>query len=48
MDGVVFTQIGDYDLNGVVIGSVKTFYFTPVYAKFIRLVIKQGTPNIKF
>lgn len=30
------------------VGSVKTFYFKPVYAKSIRLVVRQGTPNIKF
>jgi hypothetical protein len=48
MDGRSFTSIGDFSLNGVIIGSVKTFYFKPVYAKFIRIVVKQGTPNIKF
>lgn len=48
LDGSQFIQMGSFSLSGVIIGSVKTFYFTPVYAKYIRIVVKKGTPNIKF
>lgn len=48
MDGSSFTEIGSFSLSGVAVGTVKTFYFAPVYAQFIRIVAQSGTPNIKF
>jgi len=47
LDGTAFTAIGDYSLSNSTIDSTVTFYFKAVYAKFIRLVVKQGTPNIR-
>jgi hypothetical protein len=47
-DGTSFTQIGSFSLNGVAVGTVKTFYFSPVEAQYIRIVAQSGTPNIKF
>ena len=48
LDGSQFIQMGSFSLSGAIIGAVKTIYFTPVYAKYIRIVVKKGTPNIKF
>ena len=47
MDGQNYIQIGEYSLSASAINSIVTFYFKPVYAKFIRLVVKKGTPNIR-
>jgi hypothetical protein len=46
MDGTSFTEIGSFSLVGV--STVKTYYFSPVYAQYIRIVAQSGTPNIKF
>jgi hypothetical protein len=46
-DGVSFTENGRYSLAGVAVGTVKTFYITPVEAQFIRIVAQSGTPHIK-
>lgn len=46
-DGVSFTENGKYSLAGVAVGTVKTFYITPVEAQFIRIVAQSGTPHIK-
>lgn len=48
MDGKTFLKIDDFSFNSVVIGAVSTFYFKPVYAQAIRIVVKEGTPNIRF
>ncbi len=48
MDGSSFTDMGGFSLSGVSVGTVKTFYFAPVYAQYIRIVSQSGTPNIKF
>jgi len=47
MDGQSYIQIGEFSMKDSVINSIITFYFKPVYAKFIRLVVKKGTPNIR-
>ena len=47
-NGKEFTKIKDFKLEDATVGSVKTFYFYPVYAKYIRIVVIEGTPNIKF
>lgn len=31
--------MGTFSLEGVAIGTVKTFYFMPVYAQYIRIVV---------
>lgn len=36
--------MGKKTINGV----VQTFYFTPVFARSIRIVVIEGIPNIKF
>ncbi len=46
-NGKTYKRINDYTLSDIVIGSVRTIYFVPVYAKTIRLVVKTGKPNIK-
>lgn len=48
IDGNTYQTIDLYQLDQCVAGSVKTYYFKPVYAKSIRIVVKEGTPNIKF
>ena len=48
LDGNRYQDIDDFQMGQYFVGSVKTFYFKPVYAKSIRLVVRQGTPNIKF
>jgi hypothetical protein len=47
MDGQNYILIGEFTLAESAINSIITFYFKPVYAKFIRLVVKKGTPNIR-
>jgi hypothetical protein len=47
MDGQSYTKIDDFKLSASAINSIVTFYFKPVYAKYIRLVVKKGTPNIR-
>lgn len=47
-DGSTWTEIGSFSLSGVAVDRVKTYYFAPVYARFIRIVVQSGTPNIKF
>ena len=48
MDGYSYQTVDVFRLHKCVVGSVKTFYFKPVEARFIRIVVKNGTPNIKF
>lgn len=40
LDGQNFLKVDDFSFSSVVIGTVSTFYFKPVYAQFIRLVVK--------
>ena len=40
MDGKNFVKVQDFTFKSTVIGSISTFYFKPVYAKFIRIVVK--------
>lgn len=40
MDGQNFLKVDDFSFRNVAIGTVSTFYFKPVYAQFIRLVVK--------
>ena len=47
MDGQNYILIGEFTMADSAINSIITFYFKPVYAKFIRLVVKKGTPNIR-
>ena len=47
MDGTNFLKIDDFSFSSVVVGSISTFYFKPVYGQYIRLVVKEGTPNIR-
>lgn len=47
MDGKNFISVQDFSFESVVVGSIVTFYFKPVYAKAIRLVVTDGTPNIR-
>jgi hypothetical protein len=47
MDGSNFLKIDDFSLSSIVVGSISTFYFKPVYGQYIRLVVKEGTPNIR-
>ena len=48
MDGQSFQTVDVFRLHKCVTGSIKTFYFKPIEARFIRLVARKGTPNIKF
>jgi hypothetical protein len=47
MDGVNFIKVQDFSFDTVVANAILTFYFKPVYASHIRLVVKEGTPNIR-
>lgn len=47
MDGKRFIAVQDFTFDSIVIGSVTTFYFKAVEAKYIRLVVREGTPNIR-
>jgi hypothetical protein len=47
MDGQSYFQIGEFSMADTAINSIITFYFKPVNAKFIRLVVKKGIPNIR-
>lgn len=35
-------------MKSITIGAISTYYFKAAYAKFIRLVVLEGTPNIRF
>lgn len=48
LDGKNFITIGDFSLQGIFLNVATTFYFKPVDAYFIRIVVKEGVPNIKF
>ena len=48
MNGQSYTRVQDFTCQNIAIGSISTFYFKPVYARFIRIVVKSGTPNIRF
>jgi hypothetical protein len=48
MDGFFYTKIQEFSISSITIGAISTFYFKAVHAKFIRLVVKEGTPNIRF
>ena len=48
MDGKNFIRVQDFYINDITAGSISTFYFKPVYARAIRIVVKKGTPNIRF
>ena len=48
MNGKNFIKVQDFSFESTVIGSISTFYFKPVEARFIRIVVKSGTPNIRF
>jgi hypothetical protein len=47
MDGHNYIKINDFSFSSVVIGTITTFRFKPVYALSIRLVVQQGIPNIR-
>lgn len=47
-DGKYFRTVSEYSLKYKESGVVETFYFTPVYAKVIRILVLSGTPHIKF
>ena len=48
MDGSSYTKIQDFTISSITVGAISTFYFKAVNAKFIRLVVKEGIPNIRF
>ena len=39
-DGRNFKEVQQFKVHSAVAGSVATYYFKPVYAKFIRIVVK--------
>lgn len=47
-DGVTFRRVTEITVTKMIIGSVETFYFTPVHSKAIRIVVLSGSANIKF
>ena len=48
-NGKTFTEIQQFDISRQSKeGIVQTFYFTPVFAKAMRIVVLEGSPNIKF
>lgn len=48
-DGFNFKKVRDFEVSDKNIeGVVETYYFTPVFAKAMRLVVIQGVPSFKF
>ena len=47
MDGQNYLKIDSFTLSGHSVGTIATFYFKPVYALSIRLVVNEGNPNIR-
>jgi hypothetical protein len=40
--------VSQFTVTNGAAGTVQTFYFTPVQALGMRIVVLQGVPNIKF
>ena len=47
-DGRKFIRVGSFCLDTDYVRVVKTFYFEPVEAIIMRIVLLEGQPNIKF
>ena len=48
-NGKIFKRVQQFDISKQSKeGIVQTFYFTPVFARAIRIVVLEGFPNIKF
>lgn len=47
-DGKKFIRVSEFTVSQVTIGTVQTFYFTPVQALAMRIVVLGGAANIKF
>lgn len=47
-DGITFRRVTQLTVKKMILGTVETFYFTPVQSKAIRIVILSGSANIKF